>query len=1130
LAEDTKARDLFISILAVVRDQLAGVISLVEDDAARADAFQQLGLATSSSVPDSSSAQSALRTLDKQLADEAGFAATVAAIVALAAAVAEVVKAPDAGAAAEDIAYGLLQLYSTTSIRVRGPEVWAVFRAAGFITDTGFDFGAVVRFLDNTGAYLSGIVDAPDEEKKADNWSLLLGAVAGALAIIFPSSQDNEFDIQVLYGWDPDPASTHPNADTVLRRMVSIQVRLNQKSTGTQERLVLSMAIVPPSHGGWGLFGTVSGGAAWTIPIGKPKPPSDEAAPWELKLEGALTDGVEFGFGNQNFFRAGTAIDPSIKATFRRSDAAKGVVSIGNPAGTHVEFDKLSITGTLASSSQSIVLQTKGSALVIDFGDDGFLSSVLPRRIRLESDLGIGFASKRGFFIDGGTKLEATIPINKSVFGIQVEHLTLGLQLIADGSNGQLAIELSGAIGYSAPGGVFSGSVDRIGIRFGIKLGKGGNAALGDLGVSFKPPNGVGIAVNAGICKGGGYLYFDPDKGEYAGLADLKIGPVEVKAIGLLSTKFPDGTPGFSLLLVISVEFVFPVQLVFGFGLFGVGGLVGISHGVDTDQLEAGLHNHALDNILFPEDPVAAAPRILSTMRSVFPITPHVYVFGLLFRIGWPATNFPKLTVTLGVILVVPDPIRLVILGQFRIAVPDPKIPLVDLRADLLGIIDFNQGLISVDVSLNDSRLALFAITGDIVLRVHYKGGGDFLFSAGGFNPHFALPSDLPPIKRLAIDISGSANPRLRLEAYLALTSNTFQIGARLELHAAAGPFAIDGWLGFDALVQWSPKFYFIVEISAGITLSFEGNTLLGVTLDFTLSGPGPWDAAGKATITILFWDVTAHFHASWGSSDNAGPPPSIELVGSVANALAQPESWEGQLPAGGDGIVSLISRDRDGVVVHPLGALTLRQRTAPIGLKLDRLGQAPLTNARRVDFGQATFGPQNTPAADSTPVTDKFAAAQYLDMSDDEKLSRPSFEDFAAGMQLTPVGELTGTVVETDVAYETRILHGPRLQHPPLAFAFAHTFAFANLGAAGTSQVAHDARYTVSTSDVSRTPVAVGSTTLTSVASSQTLASAGIATKMTYSLARQTLDQHLADHPEDEEHFVLVGAHEVKS
>lgn len=1120
MAEDTKSRDLFVAILAVIRNQLAGVISLVEDDAARAEAFQQLGLATSSSVPDSSGAQAALAKLDTQLANEAGFTATLEAVVALAAAVAEVVQAPDAGAAAEDIAYGLIQLYSTTSIRVRGPEVWAVFRAAGFLTDTGFDFGAAMRFLGNTGAYLSSVVDAPTEEKKADNWSLLLGAVAGALALIFPSSKDNAFDIQVLYGWDPDPASTHPNADTVLRRMVSIQVRLNQKSSGTQERLVLSMAVVPPSHGGWGLFGAVTGAAAWTIPIGKS---------WELKLEGALSDGVEFGFGNQNFFRAGSAIDPSIKVTFRRSDAVKGVASIGDPAGTHVEFDKLSITGTLASSGQSLVLQTKDSALVIDFGSDGFLSSVLPRRIRLESDLGIGFDSKRGFFIDGGTKLEATIPINKAVFGIQVEHLTLGLQFIEDGPNGQINIELSGAIGYSAPGAVFSGSVDRVGIQFGIKLGKGGSAALGDLGVSFKPPNGVGIAVNAGICKGGGYLYFDPDKGEYAGVADLKVGPVEVKAIGLLSTKFPDGTPGFSLLLVISVEFGVPIQLGFGFGLVGIGGLVGISHGVDTDQLETGLHNHALDNILFPADPIATAPRILSTMRTVFPVTPHVYVFGPLFRIGWPATSFPQVTVTLGVILVVPDPIRIVILGQFRIAMPDPKIPLIDLRADLLGIIDFDQGLISVDVSLNDSRLALFAITGDIVLRVHYKGGGDFLFSAGGFNPHFALPTDLPPIKRLAIDISGSANPKVRLEAYLALTSNTFQIGARLQLHAAAGPFAIDGWLGFDALVQWNPKFYFIVEISAGITLSFEGATFLGVTLDFTLSGPGPWDAAGRATITILFWDVTASFHETWGSSDNAGPPPGIELVGTVANAVTSAESWEGQLPDGSDGIVSLISRDRDGVVVHPLGALTLRQRTAPIGLKLDRLGQAPLLNARRVEFGQATFGPANTPASASTPVTDRFAAAQYLDMSDDEKLSRPSFEDFDAGMQLTPVGELVGSAIETDVVYETKILHGARLQTPPVRIAFAHAFAFANLGAAGSSQIARDSRYGVSAADAAKTPVAIASMTLSTIASSQTLASSGLAGKLTYSLARQALDQHLADHPEDEDRVVLVGVHEVK-
>ena len=66
-----------------------------------------------------------------------------------------------------------------------------------------------------------------------------------------------------------------------------------------------------------------------------------------------------------------------------------------------------------------------------------------------------------------------------------------------------------------------------------------------DISLGFKPPRGAGLSIDAGVVKGGGYLYFDPDKGEYAGVAELSIAEiVSVKAIGLITTKMPDGTPG----------------------------------------------------------------------------------------------------------------------------------------------------------------------------------------------------------------------------------------------------------------------------------------------------------------------------------------------------------------------------------------------------------------------------------------------------------------------------------------------------------------------------------------------------------------------------------------------------------
>jgi len=1137
---DTEARDALVILLSKIRDWMAGVLSLVEDTDARDAAFAELGIATSAPVGDVSLAQTALAHLDDKLAAEEGFGSTAAALVAFSEALGTTLAAPDAGMAATDIVYGLVQLYALTSLRVRNPEMWAVYRALGFIGDIGFNFSNAAKFISQTGEYLDGLTAAPDNEREAANWSMILGAVLGATSALVPYKNAHPWNVQTLYGWDRDPASTHPLADEVLSRMASVQARYKQPSTGTEEKLTLTMAIVPPAHGGWGFYGALSADAAWTIPYGDV---------WELNLDAAVPDGLEFFIAgkhatDQSTFQRGSAEDASFKATFRRSDKQKGVAKIGSPSGSHLEFDKLSVQLVLAASGQSFVLRTKGTALIIDLGDgDGFLQKVLPKQLRLESDLGIGLDSKRGFFIDGGTKLEATIPINKLIAGFRVDHLTVGLGFEPKAGEGADAgFELSGA--FELDLGVVKASVDRLGIKLDTKLGAPGNAAIGDVSFHFKPPTGAGLVVDAGIVKGGGFLFFDPDKGEYGGVAELKIiGAVDIKAIALISTRLPDGSPGFSLLFILSIEFDVPPQ-VFGFGLMGIGGLIGIQHSVATDQLNAAIHNHSLDNILFPADPVATAPRILQTMRSIFPVTPDRYLFGPLFKIGWPAIKTgmePPLKVTLGILLDIPGKagaggVRIVLLGQIRIALPIPAIPIIDLRADLFGELDLDAGVIEILISLNDSKLAGFSIGGDILILVRYKNDPVFVFSAGGFNKRYQVPAGVPPLRRLSVDISGSDNPRLRLEAYLALTSNSFQFGARLELHADAGPFAIDGWLGFDALVQWDPKFFFIIEITAGISLSYDGAALLGVSLDFTLSGPAPWDAAGDATITILFWDIHGHFHVPWGSGDNATPPPTIELIGQVSEALKAPGSWEGRLPIGADALVTLIDRTRTGVIVHPLGALTLRQRIAPLGVKLDRLGHARLSNARRAEIGLPTFGALNVPAKTTSPVNDKFAASQYLDISDDEKIGRPAFEDFRSGMQISPVGEQVGVMIENDVAYETKLLHGKRLTVGRSKLATDHALLFASLGSAGRSSTAVSERYATPIEALPRAPITLSSDTASTVASRSYLTHASLngltaaATGSTYTLAAQALDRHLDAHPEFSESYVLVGAHEARS
>ena len=115
----------------------------------------------------------------------------------------------------------------------------------------------------------------------------------------------------------------------------------------------------------------------------------------------------------------------------------------------------------------------------------------------------------------------------------------------------------------------------------------GGNLGPANLSIDFKPPNGLGIAIDAGVVAGGGYILFNPDRGQYAGVLDVALAEIiQVKVIGVLDTILPDGSLGFSFLLIITFDFP-PIQLGFGFTLNGVGGLGGVNRTMNTDALHA---------------------------------------------------------------------------------------------------------------------------------------------------------------------------------------------------------------------------------------------------------------------------------------------------------------------------------------------------------------------------------------------------------------------------------------------------------------------------------------------------------------------------------------------------------------
>lgn len=640
-------------------------------------------------------------------------------------------------------------------------------------------------------------------------------------------------------------------------------------------------------------------------------------------------------------------------------------------------------------------------------GADGFLSAILPEgAITVDFDVLAGWSAQKGLYFDGGAALAIDIPVDIDLGAIKIPMLHLGLGLAPDG----LELEASGAI--SAQLGPFAMAVERMGTTAELTFPDGGgNLGPADLTFGFKPPSGIGLSLDAGVVKGGGYLYLDPDAGEYAGVLELAFGPVSIKAIGILTTKLPDGSDGWALLLLVFGEFS-AVQLGFGFTLNGVGGIIGLQHGVSIEALQSGLRTGVLDSVLFPKDPVANAPTIIGELRAVFPIVPRALTVGPALKIGW---STPALvTVKLGLVLQFDDVLgagpgppslsRLVLVGQLKVQIPPvdelgiDAPALVQLQVDVVGAYDFDEQALSIDAVLRDSHVAMLPVQGSMTLRARFGDDPTFLLAVGGFHPRFTdIPPGIPPQDRVGISLRYGILT-VQITGYVAITSNSFQTGAEASLVAAGGGFRVEAYLGFDALFIFEPVFHFEIDFRLGAAIKYKSISLASVKLQGVLKGPGRWEVAGSATIKVLFVKVSIDFEVAWGDAP-APELPSVAVGPQISAALSEAKAWTAQLP-NGDPLVTLRTVDAGtDVMAHPMGVLTGIQRVVPFGIDIDRVGKAKPSDGNRFDIAGVTIGGD---PEDPAIRQEHFARGEYLDMTEEEKLSLPSFEHFDAGITVS--------------------------------------------------------------------------------------------------------------------------------
>jgi len=661
-----------------------------------------------------------------------------------------------------------------------------------------------------------------------------------------------------------------------------------------------------------------------------------------------------------------------------------------------------------ATNQPKVTVSTLGAGLSVTdafvdvSGEDGdsFLRKVMPPELTAPFDLTVVYRDGH-LDLEGGDpaapgRFELALPLDLDVSVIRITELLLALT-----TGGAPSVEA--ALSGTAELGPIVAMVHRVGV---IAVFGGDRP-----GLRLRFPDKVGLSIDTSTLTLAGFVAVDEAHGRYVGAVEIALlGKFQLSAVALITTRNPDGTPGFSLLFLISIVFPVPITLGYGFFFAGAGGLLGINRSIDLDRLRNGLRAGTAESILFPIDIVRRADAIVRDLEQVFPVQQGNFLVGPMAMITWSSP--PLITLQLGIAIQLGSPFRLAILGLLRAALPDAKEPVLDLKVAFLGAVDVGAKLLSFDASIYDSYIGRgdlkLTLEGDIAVRLCWSDQPDFVASVGGFHPRYSPPTHLhlPALRRVKVSLLKD-NPRLSLSVYFAITSNSVQLGARLDFYLGVAGFSVEGEFGFDVLFQFSP-FLFDAEVYARLAVRAGGSTLLSIDLDFSLRGPTPWIARGTASFHILFFSVSVEFEKRFGE-EQLDTAPLAALLPLLRAELERLDNWQAALPSWLAGAVQVRPPAAGALVVDAGGTLSFSQRVMPFETPITRFGTSVPSDVGYLHLPVLKLAGASDPAP-ADALQEPFSPGAFTVIADDDKLRAPSFERLASGIQVSTGAHLSTT------------------------------------------------------------------------------------------------------------------------
>ena len=203
----------------------------------------------------------------------------------------------------------------------------------------------------------------------------------------------------------------------------------------------------------------------------------------------------------------------------------------------------------------------------------------------------------------------------------------------------------------------------------------------------------------------------------------------------------------------------------------GLGLLFASDRTFDENAVRTALPTGQLKYLLFPTDPVHHTTEIMRPLATFFPALQGSTLIGILVKLTFGRTQLLRLDLAFIMQFGSAVSTRLIVLGRLSSVIPTDTVRVVQLNLDAVGVFDFSAGTAALDAVLVDSKLCgRFPLTGSAAFR-RVPGVCGFALAVGGFHPRFAAPPGFPALTRVTVALTNGDNPKLILQAYLAITA-----------------------------------------------------------------------------------------------------------------------------------------------------------------------------------------------------------------------------------------------------------------------------------------------------------------------------------------------------------------------